>query len=84
MQYHFADLIGEKSASMKSASGVIGRIGIPWNSNQAMNDCMDDDDRRRDLVNYFSTKRYKNHLHAKAFLKECFTEDMLLHVHSTE
>ena len=77
-------MINDNTEGMKSASGIMQRIGIPWNSNQAMNDCMDDDTKRRDLVNYFSTKKYKNHLHAKAFLKECFTEDMLIHMHSTE
>ena len=77
-------MIGDKSVGMKSAAGVLQRIGIPWNSNQAMNDCMDDDGKRRDLVNYFSTKKYKNHTQAKNFLKECFSDNLLLHMHSSE
>ena len=47
---------------MKTSIGMRQKCNIPWNSNEEMNDCMDNDEKRAHLVTYFSSKKYKDRL----------------------
>ena len=60
------------------------KCNIPWNSNEEMNDCMDNDEKRAHLVTYFSSKKYKDRKHAYNFMAECFTDEFHLQVHTIE
>ena len=60
------------------------KCNIPWNSNKAMLECMENDEKRRALLDYCIGKKFQDSRSVNKFLDLMYSEEMRLCIHSIE
>ena len=57
---------------------------IPWNSNSAMQQCMEDNEKRKALLEYCIGKRFQDSRSVNKFMDLMYSEEMRMCIHSIE
>ena len=59
-------------------------LGIPWQNNEEMIECLEDDRKRGQLTALSMDEKWEDAKDVWRFIKMCFTPDHKLHIHSEE
>ena len=73
-----------KSDGMKSSQSIRETLGLPWNSNGAMLACIEDDERRKLLIEYIASKGFQGVQSAASFLARVYSKKMRYHITTNE
>ena len=60
------------------------KCSIPWNSNDDMLQCMENDEKRKALLEYCIGKKFQDSRAVNKFMDLMYSEDMRMCIHSIE
>ena len=67
-----------------TTTGMKGKCNIPWNSNSDMLQCMENNDKRKVLLEYCIAKKFQDSRSVNKFMDLMYSEEMRMCIHSIE